>query len=610
MELQTKQQNRYRASASHILFVTMLMICVLIPFSLAASASADTEKVKKDIRIVIDISGSMKNTDPDNLRQPAVKLFSSLLTNDVYSGVWTFGKFVNMLVPHGIADKKWKSVALQESSNISSLGLFTNIEEAMQKATWDWGKADPGVERNLILLSDGMVDISDKPLENDKSRERILDRILKRLIAANVKIHTIALSDFSDRSLMLQLSTSTGGIHETIKTTSDLDKVFLRILDTSSPREEIPLINNKVKVDDSIKEITFLVFREKDGKMTKIISPTGNVLNKEQHDSKTVWHTENRYDLITIESPEPGTWKIDADIIPDNRVMVVTDLKFITARLPDIALVNKEIPIYTHLESDNKTITQRDFLHFVKINAKYRSDTSTENGSIKLKDNGIGLDKDKNDGVYSGSINTFNNAGKYTYEFIANGTTFKRQRTQLINVVKHPISYDIILKDDSHIEISIVPFQSLIDINSVKLSINHISPNKETRKFQLEKTSPAEWKRSISLNDEYGKHSFTIQIFAIGKNNNTYEENIKLEDIHIENNKNDSEADKDNKADKEMEQEVTNDNNAENEGIVTIIASVFGFNLLLAAISFLIYRYRNKIMGLLSPPLFEDPSHG
>ena len=84
-----------------------------------------------DVRIIVDISGSMQKNDPDNLRQPAVRLITNLLPGDSKAGVWTFAQFVNMLVPHKPTTDAWKSMARSESSKINSVGLRTNIGGAL-----------------------------------------------------------------------------------------------------------------------------------------------------------------------------------------------------------------------------------------------------------------------------------------------------------------------------------------------------------------------------------------------------------------------------------------------------------------------------------------------
>jgi hypothetical protein len=45
---------------------------------------------KADIRVLIDVYGSMKQNDPNNLRQPALRLLTGLLPTGSKAGIWTF----------------------------------------------------------------------------------------------------------------------------------------------------------------------------------------------------------------------------------------------------------------------------------------------------------------------------------------------------------------------------------------------------------------------------------------------------------------------------------------------------------------------------------------
>ena len=64
-----------------------------------------------DVRVLIDISGSMKKNDPENLRRPALNLITELLPAGDTAGVWTFGQYVNELVRHQPVDEAWRKMA-------------------------------------------------------------------------------------------------------------------------------------------------------------------------------------------------------------------------------------------------------------------------------------------------------------------------------------------------------------------------------------------------------------------------------------------------------------------------------------------------------------------
>ena len=52
-----------------------------------------------DFRVLVDVSGSMKQSDPNDMRKPAVELLIRLAPDKSLVGIWTFGQYVDMLVP-------------------------------------------------------------------------------------------------------------------------------------------------------------------------------------------------------------------------------------------------------------------------------------------------------------------------------------------------------------------------------------------------------------------------------------------------------------------------------------------------------------------------------
>ena len=188
-----------------LIYSLFISACQLPLISAHASdpASVPNKSVKAvtDLRVLVDISGSMKNSDPKNLRRPAVRLLAGLVPQGSRSGIWNFARQVNMTVKIGAVNEKWRDAARAQSKKISSVGLFTNIESAMRKVSFDWNKPDPHYKRNLILLTDGHVDVSNDDKADQASRKRILKELLPAFEKAKVRIHTIALSDDVDEQL-------------------------------------------------------------------------------------------------------------------------------------------------------------------------------------------------------------------------------------------------------------------------------------------------------------------------------------------------------------------------------------------------------------------------
>jgi uncharacterized protein (TIGR03503 family) len=464
-----------------------------------------------DVRILIDISGSMKRTDPGNLRAPALRLFVSLLPTDTRAGVWTFGQWVNMLIPHGPVDANWKIGARVAAGEIHSHGLYTNIEDALRRASWDWQHPDPQARRNLILLTDGLVDIAESATNNTASRQRILEELLPRLQQAGATLHTIALSQESDHNLMRQLAAATGGWFETIETTDGLERLFLRMFEQVARTDSLPLTNNRVKIDASIKEITFLIFRGDGTKATHVITPSGRQFDRQHLSDGMQWHQESRYDLITIQKPEVGNWKIDADIDPDNRIIVVTDLRLKTTHLPAVLSATDSIVFTAHLEEKGDIITRRDLLHFVRMKLK-QSDTHDKQWKFRLKDDGKGADRQAHDGIYSAELKNSLIDGEHEIELVANGTTFKRYARQLVKIHSSPVDAQIEFADDNTQTLVVTPYQGLIDANAMRVEAEHQQPDGKTKTYRISRTSPAEWKHSLDSEGSIGTHQITLHI--------------------------------------------------------------------------------------------------
>jgi len=489
----------------NLLFVFLISIVNGPAFS---SDSANESKV--DLRILIDISGSMKRTDPEKLRASALRLLVGILPENSKSGVWTFGRFVNMVVPLGTVNSKWRKKARAEADNIHSLGLFTNIEEALKKATFDWKKSDPAVHRTIILLSDGMIDISKNNSANKLSRERIINKILPRLKKANITVHTVALSAEADHQLMKTISLSTDGWYEKVEDAHNLQRVFLRLFEKSSTVDKIPLSDNIFEVDKSIEDMTLLVFRSSKDKATRILNPGGKSFTKTRHPKNVKWHHEKGFDLITINDPEDGVWRIDSKIDPDNRVMVVTNLKLSVKKLENNILLGEDVLLNVRLLQDTKVVTQKKLLQhidFIYKHIKPSNDSSDDERFDVLRDDGKAPDKNSGDGIYNIKLKKLMK-GKHQISIISEGPTFQREVFFVVTVHNNPISAEVIQVNNSYQ----VGLMNKLRLKGLEIDSFIIKYKTKTLSLDVEKIEKNKW--TFNLPAKYGGETLKIEYFA------------------------------------------------------------------------------------------------
>ena len=415
-------------SKRQLIFIVFLFLCLV-----AAPLSAE-EPEKADTRILIDISGSMKQNDPKNLRRSALRLLVGLMPRDNRAGVWTFAQYTNMLVPLGVINDSWKSKARRVSEKISSPGQFTNIEDVLKRSTSDWNDAADRYRRNIILLTDGMVDVSKDKQANAASRKRILEELAPKIKASGAQIHTIALSDRADHELMKQLSEMTGGWYEQVNSADELQRVFLRMFEKVGKPDSVPLQGNKFQLDSSIDEATLLVFTKDSEQPAKIMMPDGKVFDAGNLPGNISWHQDEGYNLITISKPQSGEWTIQAEMDPDNRVMVVTNLKMKSTDIPNRIALGEAIPVSVHFTEKGKLLNNKEFLDVVHVSAA-QFFKGEEGEARPLQDDGIAPDEKAGDGRFSVTLGEGLDEGKVELLINADGKTFVRQRRQATQIV-------------------------------------------------------------------------------------------------------------------------------------------------------------------------------
>lgn len=408
----------------------LLLSCLLLVTRVQADELAKPlpTPLPADVRVIIDISGSMKKTDPENLRKPAVDLIARLLPDQSKAGIWTFGQSVNMLVPHKVVDQAWRDEGAKKAMTINSVAMFTNIGSALEKATEDYAAPATDYRRNIILLTDGVVDISKEAVVNLNERKRILTELLPRLKDSNYRIHTIALSADADSELMKKMSIATDGVYEVADTADELMSTFLRIFDQAVPAERVPLDENGFLVDASIKEFTALIFRNAEVPATIITAPDGREYSGTDPQHNVNWYRTDKYDLITVQQPLAGQWKIKTEMAPGSRVTVVSNLQLVVAPLKNNVTPGQPLALAYSFQENGQTITNQDFLTLLSGKALISTPDSPEVTSVDLSSATFA------DGMFHYEFKGFEKTGEYNINIVIDGKTFKREFVHHLNV--------------------------------------------------------------------------------------------------------------------------------------------------------------------------------
>lgn len=453
---------------SGVMFLSLLSF----PFFAAAEPAVDQPA---DVRILVDISGSMKQTDPQNLRIPAVNLLIELLPDQAQGGVWTFGRYVNMLVPPAPVDEAWRRNAKEQARSISSAGLYTNLTEALERARWKV-KADSGYRHSLILLTDGRIDMREPGMPEDTDacqRQQLLQQILPEYVKAGARIHTLALSDAADKELLQQIALETGGLFLEARTADDLLKAFLKAFDRAVPADQVPMQDNRFVIDDSVKEFTALIFRQPDSQEARLIAPDGRTMSMADASSQgdLRWYRELNFELITVSAPQAGEWRVDALVDPDNRVQILSDLRLQVSGIPDALFAGVPVELATTLQNAGEVIRAAELLRGTHIDLKVTAPDG-RSGSKRLSDG----EAVPADGVYRETMSRLSQQGEYRFEITASGRTFQRSQV-LTAVLMEPLLVDSEERaDEQLLRITVEP-QSDISIADTRIMARITAPD-------------------------------------------------------------------------------------------------------------------------------------
>ena len=395
---------------------------------------------------------------------------------------------------------------MAEADKIHSRGLYTNIEAALNRATSDWQAPDPGSKRHLILLTDGMVDIDKDPRLNEQSRRRLLHEILPRIEASDATIHTIALSKNADAQLLNALSGATKGAFEQVDSADQLQRIFLKLFEKSVNPDSLPIEDNKFSVDKHVSDITVLVFLAKDSPATSLTLPGGQKWSEKSHPETVSWHHEDSYDLITVKGPQAGEWSLQANVDPDNRVMVVTNLRLSVDKLPNTLMLGDRFDVRARLLEEGKTVSNPNLLAKTQFEVK-QTDQEDHVVSTVLNDDGEAPDVIKGDGIFSAGIKPAEKAGSYELSVQANSLTFVRAMRHSLQVYDSPANISITQEaEDKPFIVTISPHAGLIRPESVSMQM--ALPDGEPQ--IIKQVDDLNWAIEVPAN--YANQKFTLTL--------------------------------------------------------------------------------------------------
>lgn len=213
----------------------------------------------------------------------------------------------------------------------------------------------------------------------------------------------------------------------------------LRVLDQLPTKNQIPLLDNRFRIDDNVESITLVFFRRQGTASVVLVRPDGSKVyynTAKEHNIR--WHDATTYDLIEINHPMPGPWQALGRILPESRVLVLTDVQLQVDELPKALMVGETFKLTARLMDGDEVVNARDFREILTLQVLFVSTNNPEaenygRGLVEvttLRDDGRGFDASARDGVFTGEINLTFGAGEWIPRFVLRTPLYTRELQQ------------------------------------------------------------------------------------------------------------------------------------------------------------------------------------
>ncbi|MFW1469667.1 TIGR03503 family protein [Vibrio parahaemolyticus] len=288
------------------------------------------------------------------------------------------------------------------------------------------------------------------------------------------------------------------------------------------------LLDNRFRVDPTIEQITFLVYREQSSQPVVLVRPDGKKYYAWGSYDNVRWYQEPSLDIISVDNPMPGPWQAVGKVTPKNNIRLISHLKLSTDVFPNRLYNGEALKFTARLTSDDKPLVLRDFLDRVNLRVTFTKFVENEDELIKearpvpmiigeFSDDGRGLDEQAGDGVFTVQLPIEVEPGKYRARITSGNGVFLRAQEQVTLVYPNPVSRTFIQSrspEKPH-QLVVSGEQGMIAPGSIAVNVEQNAPDGFIT-YSQGQVSQDGMKTTLNLDNdpELGKYSWRGEIFA------------------------------------------------------------------------------------------------
>jgi len=184
----------------------------------------------RDVALVMDNSGSMRRNDPHHLMSDVVHKLAAGLPAGSRIALIIFADKAELLAPlTGVESSE--DVVVAPLAKIDYSGQRTDIAAGFERSLYELRSGcRPGVQKIVILLTDGIMDTGNASRDADRNRW-VREDLARTAQAEHIRVFGIAFTETADFELMQSLAQTTGGGYARVLSADGLAAAFDEIRD-------------------------------------------------------------------------------------------------------------------------------------------------------------------------------------------------------------------------------------------------------------------------------------------------------------------------------------------------------------------------------------------
>lgn len=292
---------------------------------------------------------------------------------------------------------------------------------------------------------------------------------------------------------------------------------------------QIPYFDNRFRIDAQLDEIKLLFYRVHGSVPIILVRPDGSKININNYPKDSVeWHDDSTFDLVRIIKPMPGPWQALGDILPESKIMVITDVQLSVEPLPDILLAGETLKVSAKVFNGDVVIDAPEFRHVVHLDVDFFSTNNAAHdnfGAVPVKltsfrDDGRILDEYAGDNIFTGEFNLNFASGEWLPIYLVKMPMASREvRLKPVMLYNVPVtlSAETTLEEGGFHKIHFVIDNSHVKPDSFIFQGKITYPDRQVESFSIAQGKGVERIKELAF-IESGFHRINVSAFGETKN--------------------------------------------------------------------------------------------